>query len=172
MGNTAIMADNGNNKLFVLAAGAAGGTTGATGAAGAAIAAGCGIKAGCGLGCGLKPGLGCGRNCGATGGGAEAATGRDGATVLSPPSSKRRSRPRSNPTNFDFTMFDMADYAIPVLFVINKTTFELARILPLLEKMPGLGMKLFPEGGLRRMECSIIGRCCSVFDKRLPAVEK
>jgi hypothetical protein len=48
-------------------------------------------------------------------------------------------------------MFDMADYAIPVLFVINKTAFELARILPLLAKMPGLGMKLFSEGGLRRM---------------------
>jgi hypothetical protein len=45
---------------------------------------------------------------------AVAAMGSGGATVFAPPSSKRRSNPRSNPANFDFTMFDMANYAIPV----------------------------------------------------------
>jgi hypothetical protein len=45
---------------------------------------------------------------------AVAAMRRGGATTVAPLSSKRRSSPRSNPANFDFTMFDMANYAIPV----------------------------------------------------------
>jgi hypothetical protein len=52
---------------------------------------------------------------------AVAAMGRGGATVVAPLSSKRRSSPRSNPANFDLKMFDMANYAIPVFYKINKT---------------------------------------------------
>jgi hypothetical protein len=45
---------------------------------------------------------------------AVAAMESDGMTVVAPLSSKRRSSPRSNPANFDFTMFDMVNCAIPV----------------------------------------------------------
>ena len=46
---------------------------------------------------------------------AAAAMGRSGATVVAPPLSKRRSSPRSNPANFDFTMlFVMTNDAMPV----------------------------------------------------------
>src|ERR1017187_1836530 len=45
---------------------------------------------------------------------ADAAMEGAGTTVVTPLSSKRRSSPRNNPANFDFTMFDMANYAIPV----------------------------------------------------------
>jgi len=65
-----------------------------------------------------------GLDCGAAGdevrGGAMTDMGRAGATFVAPLSSKRRSSPRNKPTNFDFTMFDIADLAIPVFCKINK----------------------------------------------------
>jgi hypothetical protein len=72
-----------------------------------------GVETGRGLDCGAAAG-GAGR------GGAAAATGSGGATAVALLSSERRNRPRSNPLNFDFTMFDMNDYAIPVFCIKNK----------------------------------------------------
>jgi hypothetical protein len=76
----------------------------------AAGGAGGGVETGCGLDGGA-----------AVSRAVVAAMGRGGATAVASLSSKRRSNPRSNPANFDFTMFDMANYAIPVFYKINKT---------------------------------------------------
>jgi hypothetical protein len=106
MGNTAMMADNGNCRSLGLAAAG-------------------GVKTGCGLDCGL----GCG---GVAGGevraGVAVATGRGGATAVAPLSSKRRSRPRNNPANFDFTMFDMAGY--PITQVLSNKQDDLIKQKP------------------------------------------
>jgi hypothetical protein len=83
-GNTATMDDNGNCRLPWPAAGATD----------------------CGLSCGAAAGV-------AGGGGAAAATDCGGAAAVASLLSKRRSMPRINPANFDFTMFDMNDYPIP-----------------------------------------------------------
>jgi hypothetical protein len=50
---------------------------------------------------------------------AVAAMESDGVTVVAPLSSKRRSSPRSNPANFDFTVFGMVNCAVPVFY--NET---------------------------------------------------
>jgi hypothetical protein len=55
--------------------------------------------------------------------------GRAGATFVAP-SSKRRSSPRSNPTNLVFTMFNIAGLAITVFCKINKRFRYKAGILP------------------------------------------
>jgi len=86
IGNTAMMDGKGNSKPPELTADAGGG----------------------------EQESGCGRDwVAATGdelrGVALATKGFTGATALAPVSSKRRSSPRSNPANFDFTMFGMVN---------------------------------------------------------------
>jgi hypothetical protein len=100
-----MMDGNGNCRPLGLAAGAADG----------------GAKTGCVLECGAAAGDEARGN--VVREAAVAAMGRGGATVVTPLSSKRRSSPRSNPANFDFTMLDMAkaNYALPVFYNRNKT---------------------------------------------------
>lgn len=90
IGKPAMMDAKGSCRPFEVVPGAAGG----------------GAKTGCDFGCGaVADDERCGR---VTREAAAGAIKTDGATTVAPLSSKRRSSPRSNPANFDFTMLDMA----------------------------------------------------------------
>jgi hypothetical protein len=102
IGNTAMMDGNGNCKPLGLATGVAAG----------------GVKTGRGSEAGAATGEKACKGAASSDtvrGVVSASTGAGAGALVESPSSKRRSTPRSNLTNFDLTMFDMSDFATPVV---------------------------------------------------------